>query len=60
MGIRDNRRDELAAERQRTSLSKPDSASSTGHKALVIDIKTRSEPCLDYPDLDSFLEDGDD
>jgi hypothetical protein len=60
MGIRDNRRDELAAERQRTSLSKPDSASSTGHKALVIDIKTRSEPSLDYPDLDSFLEDGDD
>lgn len=59
-GIRTNRQDELAAERQKTTLSRPSDAQKGAPKAPVVDIKMRTESSLDYPGLDAFLEDDDD
>ena len=60
-GIRDNRRTELADERQRTTLTKAKS-SQAKEKPSVIDIRTRKEAdiSLDYPDLDQILGSDDD
>lgn len=59
-GIRANRHDELAAERQKTTLGGPSNTRQGAPKAPVVDIQTRSESSLDYPGLDAFLEDDDD
>lgn len=59
-GIRDNRKEELDKERMDSILSKPTPEHPKKTKASVVDIKTRSEVSLDYPDLDQFLEDDDD
>ncbi|MCA6063908.1 transposase family protein [Thalassolituus marinus] len=61
LGIRDNRRTELADERQRTTLTKAKS-SQVKEKPSVIDIRTRKEAdiSLDYPDLDQILGSDDD
>lgn len=60
-GIRDNRRDELENERERTiGVNKKVPIFTSENK--VIDINTRAEKgdTLDYPDLDQFLDDDDD
>jgi hypothetical protein len=59
-GIRANRQDELATERQKTTLSRSSGSQQNTPKAPVVDIKTRAESSLDYPSLDDFLEDDDD
>lgn len=60
-GIRDNRKQELHQERQRTTIKRP-SKTELNSVAKIVDIRTRKDTgsSMDYPDLDQFLGDSDD
>ena len=59
-GIKDNRTEERKLERQRTAIGLKEKVTNE-HKANVIDLKIgTSLPDLEYPSLDTYLEEEED